>query len=206
MFAAPHLFRREHHYMEVTMKKSLGPKTLAQPTPVWVVGSYDSHGKPNIMIIAWGGICCSRPPCVTVSLRKATYTYGCIMERKAYTISIPSAVLVKEVDYIGTTSGRNVDKFAMTKLTPVRSELVDAPYIKEFPVVIECRVIHTLEIGLHTQFVGEIMDIKAEESVLGQHGLADILKVKPLIFDPGEGAYYGIGERIGKAYSIGERT
>ena len=188
------------------MKKSLGAKTLAQPAPVWVVGSYDPHGKPNIMIIAWGGICCSHPPCVTISLRKATYTYGCIMERKAYTISIPPAALVKEVDYAGTTSGRNVDKFAMTKLTPVRSELVDAPYINEFPVVIECRVLHTLELGLHTQFIGEIMDVKAEESVLGEHGLADILKVKPLIFDPGEGDYYGIGERIGKAFSIGKKA
>jgi len=186
------------------MKKSLGAKTLAQPAPVWVVGSYDPQGKPNIMVIAWGGICCSQPPCVTISLRKATYTYGCIRERKAYTINIPSAALVEEVDYAGTTSGRNVDKFAMTKLTPVRSELVDAPYIKEFPVVIECRVLHTLEIGLHTQFVGEIMDVKAEGSVLGEQGLADILKVKPLIFDPGEGAYYGIGERIGKVFSIGK--
>ena len=187
------------------MKKSLGAKTLALPSPVWVVGSYDSQGKPNMMVIAWGGICCSQPPCVTISLRKATYTFGCIKERKAYTINIPSAALVKEVDYVGTTSGKNVDKFAMTKLTPVRSDLVDAPYIKEFPLVIECRVIHTLEIGLHTQFIGEIMDIKAEESVLGEQGMADILKVKPLVFDTGQGAYYGIGERIGKAFSIGEK-
>jgi len=192
-------------FREVIMKKSLGAKTLAQPSPVWVVGSYDSQGKPNIMTIAWGGICCSQPPCVTISLRKATYTYGCIKERKAYTINIPSAALVKEVDYVGTTSGKNIDKFAMTKLTPVRSELVDAPYIKEFPVVIECRVLHTLEIGLHTQFIGEIVDIKAEESVLDERGFADILKVKPLIFDTMQGSYYGIGERIGKAFSIGKR-
>ena len=187
------------------MKKSLGAKTLAQPTPVWVVGSYDSQGKPNMMTIAWGGICCSQPPCVTISLRKATYTYGCIKERKAYTINIPSTALVKEADYVGTTSGKNVDKFAMTKLTPVKSDLVDAPYIKEFPLVIECKVLHTLEIGLHTQFIGEIMDIKAEESVLGEQGMPDILKVKPLVFDTGQGAYYGIGERIGKAFSIGKK-
>ena len=32
------------------------------------------------MTIAWGGICCSIPPCVTISLRKATYTYGNIIE------------------------------------------------------------------------------------------------------------------------------
>ncbi len=187
------------------MKKSLGAKTLAQPAPAWVVGSYDSKGKPNIMTIAWGGICCSQPPCVAVSLRKATYTYGCIMERKAYTINIPSVDQAKEVDYAGIASGRNVDKFAMTKLTPVRSELVDAPYVKEFPLVIECRVLHTFEIGLHTQFIGEIMDVKAEEAVLGEQGLADILKVRPLIFEPGQGMYYSIGERVGKAFSIGKK-
>jgi flavin reductase (DIM6/NTAB) family NADH-FMN oxidoreductase RutF len=93
----------------------------------------------------------------------------------------------------------------MTKLTPVRSDLVDAPYIKEFPLVIECRVLHTLEIGLHTQFIGEIMDIKAEESVLGEQGMVDILKVQPLVFDTGQGAYHGIGERIGKAFSVGRK-
>jgi flavin reductase (DIM6/NTAB) family NADH-FMN oxidoreductase RutF len=187
------------------MKKSLGAKTIAQPAPAWVVGSYDANGKPNIMTIAWGGICCSQPPCITISLRKATYTYECIKERKAYTINIPSASQVKEVDYVGIVSGRAVDKFAMTKLTPVRSDLVDAPYIEEFPVVIECRVFQIVEIGLHTQFIAEIADIKAEESVL-DNGMVDILKVRPLIFDTGQSAYYGIGERIGKAFSIGKRA
>ena len=188
------------------MKRSLGARTLAQPAPVWVIGSYNAQGKPNIMTIAWGGICCSQPPCVTISLRKATYTYECINKRYAYTVNIPSAALVKEADYVGTVSGRTVDKFAVTKLTPVRSELVDAPYIREFPLVIECRVLHTVEIGLHTQFIGEIADVKAEESVLDEQGMADILKVKPLVFDAVRGDYYGIGERIGKAFSIGKRV
>ncbi|MFA5072959.1 MAG: flavin reductase family protein [Nitrospirota bacterium] len=187
------------------MKKSLGAKTLAQPSPVWIVGSYDAQGKPNMMTVAWGGICCSQPPCVTISLRKATYTYECITKHKAYTISIPSATLVKEADYVGIVSGKNVDKFAMTKLTPVKSDLVDAPYIQECPVVIECKLLHTVEIGLHTQFIGEIMDIKAEDTVLNAQGLIDTLKVKPIIFDTGQGAYYGIGEHIGKAFSIGKR-
>ena len=101
------------------MKKSLGAKTLAYPTPVWVVGSYDSEGKPNIMTVAWGGICCSQPPCVTVSLRKATYSYGNIMARKAYTVSIPSVRYLREADYVGIYSGRHEDKFAETGLTAV---------------------------------------------------------------------------------------
>jgi flavin reductase (DIM6/NTAB) family NADH-FMN oxidoreductase RutF len=84
------------------MKKSLGAKTLVYPTPVFVVGTYDPQGKPNVATASWGGICCSRPPCVAVSLRKATYTYGNIIERKAFTISIPSEAHVQAVDHFGT--------------------------------------------------------------------------------------------------------
>lgn len=186
------------------MKISLGAKTLVYPTPVWLVGTYDAVGKPNIMTAAWGGICCSMPPCVTVSLRKATYTYDSIVQRKAYTISIPSETQVKEADYAGLASGRNTDKFATAKLTPARSDVVDAPYVAEFPIVIECKLLHIFEIGLHTQFIGEVVDIKAEDSMLGDKGMPDILKIKPLIFDPGTTNYYGIGGFVGKAFSIGK--
>ena len=54
------------------MKQSLGAKTLLFPTPVLLVGTYDREGTPNLMNAAWGGICCSQPPCIAVSLRKAT--------------------------------------------------------------------------------------------------------------------------------------
>ena len=143
----------------MSVKKSVGARTLALPTPTWIVGTYDKEGRPNMMTAAWGGICCSKPPCIYVSLRKATYTYGSLMERKAFTVSIPSEDYVKEADYIGLASGRDVDKFAATGLTPVKSDLVDAPYVKEFPLILECKVIHTIEIGLHTEFIGEIMDV-----------------------------------------------
>ena len=186
------------------MKKSLGPKTIIYPTPVFVVGSYDREGKPNVMTAAWGGLCCSSPPCVAVSLRKATYSYSNIIERKAFTINIPSEEFIKKADYFGTVSGKNTDKFKASGLTPFKSDLVDAPYIKEFPFVLECKVIHTTEIGLHTQFIGEIMDIKAEESVLGEDGALDIEKVKPVIFVPESRTYYGVGKYIGKAFSIGK--
>ena len=72
------------------MKSSLGAKTIVPIAPVWVVGTYDREGKPNVMTVAWGGVCCSSPPCIYVSLRKATLTYGNLVERKAYTVSIPS--------------------------------------------------------------------------------------------------------------------
>jgi flavin reductase (DIM6/NTAB) family NADH-FMN oxidoreductase RutF len=186
------------------MKKSLGAKTLVYPTPVFVVGTYDTAGRPNVMTAAWGGICCSQPPCVAVSLRKATYTYGNIIARRAFTISIPSEKHVQQADYLGLVSGRSVDKFAVAKLTPVKSNLVDAPYVKEFLLVLECRLAHTIELGLHTQFVGEILDVKAEEAVLGEGGQVDIKKMEPLVFAPDTQSYYGIGGFVGQAFSVGK--
>jgi flavin reductase (DIM6/NTAB) family NADH-FMN oxidoreductase RutF len=152
------------------------------------------------MTAAWGGICNSRPPSIYVSLRKATYSHGNIMARRAYTVSIPSEQHVKEADWIGIASGRDVDKFAGAKLTPVRGSVVDAPYVDEFPVVIECRVKEIVELGLHTQFVGEIVDVKAEAEVLNAKGMIDIEKVKPLIFTPGAGTYHGVSKKLQDAF------
>ena len=187
------------------MKKSLGARTIAVPTPAWAVGTYDKNGRPNVMTAAWAGICCSSPPCVYVSLRKATYTYGNIMERKAFTVSIASEDNAEEVDFFGLVSGRDVDKFALTGLTPVKSELVDAPYVDEFPLVFECRVIHVIEIGLHTEFIGEIIDVKGDSSVLNNEGLPDIEKVRPIVYSPSSRVYHKIGQFLGEAFSIGKR-
>ena len=186
------------------MIKSLGAKTLIYPVPVLVVGTYDKAGKPNVMTASWGGICCSQPPCVTVSLRKATQSHGNIVDRGAFTISIPSEKYLKEVDYFGLVSGRSIDKFAATKLTPVKSKLVDAPYVKEFSLVMECKLVHVAELGLHTQFVGEVIDAKADESIIGKGGAVDVKKLKPLMFAPDTQEYYGIGKYVGKVFSAGK--
>ena len=186
------------------MKKSIGAKTIIYPSPVLIVATYDKKGKPNAMTAAWGGICCSEPPCVTVSLRKATYSYDNIIENNAYTINIPSEKYVKECDYFGSASGKKSDKFLATGLTPIKSDLVLAPYIKEFPFILECKLLHSFKIGLHTQFIGEIVDVKVDERVMDANGNPDIEKVKPIIYATSSKAYYGIGKQIGKAWSIGK--
>jgi flavin reductase (DIM6/NTAB) family NADH-FMN oxidoreductase RutF len=188
------------------MKKSFGPKTLIFPTPVWIIGTYDKEGKPNAMTVAWGGVCSSQPPCVAVSIRKATYSHAAIIERKAFTVNVPSESYVKEADYCGIYSGKNMDKFSATRFTAVRGEKIDAPYIKEFPLVLECKLVSTVEIGIHTHFVGEIVDVKADESVLGENGMPDMLKVKPILYAPEVRSYYGVGSYLGQAHAIGKKV
>jgi flavin reductase (DIM6/NTAB) family NADH-FMN oxidoreductase RutF len=184
--------------------KSLGAKTLAMPCPVWVIGSYDKDGKPNAMTASWAAICCSQPPMVTVSLRAVTKTYGNIMESKAFTVNIPSEKFARETMYFGSVSGKDVDKFAASGLTPVKSSLVNAPYVKEFPLVLECKLVKTVELGLHTMFVGEIVDVKAAESILNASGAPDIAKLKPFLLAPGNPDFYGGGPSIGSMEELGK--
>lgn len=127
------------------------------------------------------------------------------MERRAYTLSVPSEKYVKEVDYFGIVSGRSADKFKETDLTPIKSELVDAPYVGEFPMILECNVIHHYEIGLHTHFIGKIADVKVEDSMLNEEGKPDIEKIRPIVYSPEAQRYHNIGEFIGKAFEIGKK-
>lgn len=187
------------------MKKvALGPKIVVYPTPAFVVTTYDSVGKPNAMTVAWGSICCSEPPCIGVSMRKATYTYKNMIEKRAFVVNIASERYVKEVDFFGIVTGKRVDKFEATGLTPVKSEIVDAPYIQEFPFCLACKLLHTFELGLHTLFVGEIIDVMADEAVLNEDKTIEIEKVKPLIYAPEIKRYYGIGSMLGDGFAIGK--
>jgi flavin reductase (DIM6/NTAB) family NADH-FMN oxidoreductase RutF len=187
------------------MKKSLGSNTLAQPTPVWLVGTYDQAGQANLATIAWGGTCCSKPPCLTVALRPATHSHDSILARQAFTVNVATEAFARQADFCGIASGRDTDKFAATGLTAVKSDLVDAPYVDELPLIIECRLQQSVKVGGHTLFVGEIADVKADATVLAAEGHPHIEKVRPLIFTPGLRNYHGIGAYLGQAFSIGKK-
>ncbi|MDI6742033.1 MAG: flavin reductase family protein [Smithella sp.] len=187
------------------MKKSFGGKTLIYPVPVWLIGTYDKRGNPNIATVAWGGICSSDPPAVAISLRKSRYTYENMVERKAFTVNVCSAAQVEIVDFCGMVSGRNVDKFEKSKLTALKSETVDAPYIKECPMIAECKLIEQVEVGIHVHFIGEICDVKVDESMLDEDGLPDILKIQPIIYAPEKRSYHTVGEYLGEAFTMGNK-
>ena len=166
------------------MFQSLGAKTFILPTPVFLVGTYDHTGRPNIMTAAWGGICASQPPSIAVSIRKSRWTYNAILERKSFT-------------------GRDTDKFTALNLTPVPAEHVDAPGIAECPVIVELTLSHTLELGSHTQFIGEIMDVKVDSACMREDGLPDPALIDPLLFAPLVQEYWAISQFEARAFSAG---
>lgn len=185
------------------MFHSLGARAFAVPTPVFLVGTYDQDGKPNIMTAAWGGICASQPPCIAVSIAKARWTHGSLMARKAFTVSIPSSAQAPQADFAGMYSGRSEDKFSVLGFSPTTAEHVDAPYVAQCPVVIEARLAHTLELGSHTQFVGEIMDVKVRQDCLDSQEVPLLENIDPLLYVPLSRQYWSIGHMVARAFSVG---
>ncbi|OON93947.1 MAG: hypothetical protein ATN31_04800 [Candidatus Epulonipiscioides saccharophilum] len=184
------------------MKKSVGANTFLFNTPTVVVGTYDIHERPNMMTAAWAGVVNSRPPMISVSLREATYTHSAILRKKAFTVAIPSSSQVAEVDYLGVKSGRDEDKIAAIHYTAKKSEIVDAPYCEEFPVILECRLVESKELGLHTMFIGEVLDVKIDEIAIKENNIPDLEQIKPFSYSPGAREYYSQGNFLGNAHKI----
>ncbi|MDR1796896.1 MAG: flavin reductase family protein [Clostridiales Family XIII bacterium] len=184
------------------MKKSIGAQPATFPNPVFIVGTYGKDGAPDVATFAWGGTAASDPPALSVSVRPSRLTYENLLLKKAFTVSLPSAQYAAEADYFGIVSGRDADKFAKTGLTPVRAEFVDAPYVEEFPVNIECVVTQSLELGSHVLFVGEIKDIKVDEA-LAAAGANPWADGKVITFGANVNQYLAPGEEAAKAFSAG---
>lgn len=184
---------------------AIRPATVLHPHPVLLIGTYGPDGRPNLMTASWGGICCSDPPCVAVSLREATLTYHNLLQAGAFTVGIPSREHVPVADYVGMASGRDHDKFADTGLTPCRSGSVNAPLVAELPFSLECRLLQHHRLGLHTLFVGEIVGIQADEEVLGPTGLPDIEKTRAILWGGlGSNSYFAVGEKLAGAFAAGK--
>ena len=184
------------------IKRSVGKEPFLYPLPVLLVATYDQSGKANVMNAAWGGICSSDPVSLSVAIRPSRHTHDALLARKAFTVGIASQQMVKEADYVGMVSGSREDKFANAGFTEVKAEKVDAPYVAECPVVLECSLTGSLDLGAHTLMIGAIEDVKIDEDCLDA-GKPMLEKIAPLVFDAGGGHYYAVGAKVAQAFYVG---
>jgi flavin reductase (DIM6/NTAB) family NADH-FMN oxidoreductase RutF len=170
--------------------------------PALLVGA-NVNKKPNFMAVAWGGIACSEPPMISIGIRHSRYTLEGIRQNWTFSINVPSADLVKEVDYCGMKSGHKVDKVGVCKFKVFYGKLSSAPMIDQCPVNLECQVVHILDLGSHALIVGRIEGTHISENCFTD-GHPDISKINPLIFAPSTDHHYRlIGEFAGRAFSVG---
>ena len=181
------------------------PGNMLYPVPAVMVSCQRGEEKPNIITLAWAGTISSNPAMLSVSIRKERYSHDIIKQSGEFVVNLVTKDTVYATDYCGVKSGRDIDKFKKMKLTPIASKHIKAPSIEECPVNIELELIQSVEIGTHTQMIGKILDVKINKNCLNGNDAPDILKAAPLLFDPGQRSYYGVGEFIAKAFSIGKR-
>ncbi len=179
------------------MKKNLGVKTYLYPMPVLIIGTYDALGNPNAMNAAWGGICDYDKICIALSKHKTTEN---LLHTKAFTVAIADLKHVTECDYVGIVSGDKIpDKVTKAGFTVSKSEFVNAPIINELPLTLECEVI-----SFDNEILfGKIVNVCADENILGEDGLPDISKFTPITYDPVHHKYIRLGDVVGNAFEIG---
>lgn len=185
------------------MKKNINTKSAIFPMPVLMIATYNDDGTVNVMNAAWGTMV--EMDVIALNLTETHQTVQNIKKRKAFTVSIADAKHVVEADYFGVESGKKVsDKLGKAGMSAVKSEHVDAPIINEFPVCMECEFIeyqsNTYGIGV----IGKIVNVSADDSIV-VNDKVDIAKLDAIAYDPFTHGYYRIAERVGNAFSDGQK-
>ena len=184
------------------MRKNFGAKPWTYPQPVFILAAYSEDGMPNAMNAAWGGISDDKELSMCISAGHKTTAN--ILARKAFTVSMATAEQTVACDYVGIESGNKVaDKVTKAGWHTTKSEFVDAPLIDELPMAVECRLVSYDPESC--RLVGEIVNVCADESVLGADGKIDPDKLRPITFDPIHNAYRVLGEKVGNAFKDGAK-
>lgn len=173
------------------------PRTYLFPVPAVLV-SCGAGESANIITIAWIGTLCSEPPHLGIGVQPRRHSHGLIAEIGEFVVNLPTADQVRWVDYCGSVSGRDVDKWAACGFTPAPAREVGIPLIAECPVNLECRVRQVITLGMHDLFIAEIVAMHVERDLLDKQGNIDTAKANPLTYLPVNGEYRGLGEQLGE--------
>lgn len=177
------------------------PGNMLYPLPVVMVSTADRNGKNNIITIAWAGTVCTNPPMVSISVRPERYSCLALQETGEFVINLTTRELAFATDYCGVKSGRDVDKFKETGLTPLPAKEVSAPLIAESPVNLECRVRQVLPLGSHHMFLADVVAVHADEKYMDENHKFHLEKAEPIVYS--HGAYLVCGEQLGTfGYSV----
>lgn len=176
--------------------QSLTPGALLSPVPAVMVSCARENEKPNIITIAWAGTVCSQPPMLSIAVRKERYSHAILQETGEFVVNLVGRDQLKAADFCGVKSGRNTDKFASCRLTPVPvPEMKLAPAIAECPVYLACRTEQVLPLGSHDLFIARILGMGVREELLDDQGRIDLQKARLTAYC--HGVYHDLGSALG---------
>ena len=182
--------------MTADNKEIWRPGNMIYPLPAIMVSCGATPDEYNVFTASWVGTICSDPAMCFVSIRQSRHSHEIIKRNMAFTLNLTNEDLARATDWCGVRSGRDYNKFAEMNLTPANGIKVDAPYINEAPVSIECRVKQIVHLGSHDMFIADVMNVLADKRFIDpQTGEFDLKKANLIAYSHGE--YFKLGEKIG---------
>ena len=178
--------------------RQIGPTTYLSPIPSVLVGCADpANGmKPNLITIAWAGVVCSKPPMVSISIRKERHSHALVKNTGEFTVNLIGKELLKAMDFCGVKSGRDVDKFAHLGITAIPAPGLEvAPAIAEAPAFLSCKVRQIIELGSHDMFIGEVQQVSVADRYFRKDGSIDEAAMKLVTYVHGK--YMGLSDVLG---------
>lgn len=184
------------------MTKDFGVKPYLFPMPTYMIGTYNEDESVDVMMMAWGGICAT--DMVALNLEEDHKTVANLKARKAFTLAVPGVDTLEASDFLGIASSNQMaDKFERSGLHATKSNRVDAPVITEYPLTLECEVVEMQDQPYGLRVLGKIVNVIADEKILDEKGKIDAGKIQAFAFDQMQNGYYGIGDKVGKAWNSG---
>ncbi len=172
------------------------PGNLLYPLPAVMVSCGANSEEYNIITVSWTGTINTNPPMVYISVRPERHSYDIIKKTGEFVINLTTEKLAFATDFNGVKSGKDIDKFSESRLTPVPARKINTVLIGEAPVNIECKVTQIIPLGSHDMFLAEVVNISVDEKLIDP-------KTKKLRLDKANllsyshGFYYILGKRLG---------
>ena len=175
---------------------------MLNPVPVVLITSKNKEGKINVFTVGWIGTACTKPPMITVAIRPERLSYEYIKESGNFVVNLPNSRMVRQVDYCGVRSGKQIDKIKEMKFTIENSKDVTSPLISECPVALECKVKSITPLGTHDLFLAEIVNTHVDNNLIDTNGKIHFEKADLITYSHGE--YFSVNSKpLGKfGYSV----
>ena len=178
--------------------RPIGPTTYLSPIPAVMLGCADPENgyKANLITVAWTGVVCTKPPMISVSIRKSRLSHGIIRCTGEFTLNLTGRELCRATDFCGVKSGRDVQKFEACGLIPIPAPpLVHAPAVAEAPAYLCCRVKSVQELGSHDLFLAEVVQVYVADRYFTESGSIREEDMELVAYIHGK--YYAVGKQLG---------
>ena len=153
------------------------------------------HAKTNVMPVAYVMPLSFKPPLVGIAVHPSRHTHDMIRFSEEFAINVPGRSLIHHIQYLGSVSGKELDKFELTKLPTLKACKVGAPLIEGCIGYIECGLEDALRVGDHTLFVGRVVAASVDDEAFDETWLLADDDHKPLHY-LGLSRYAILGEKM----------